>query len=292
MLFLSGCHLFATAPSIDCVKGQPCADPDTGPTTTDPADGPSLGWIVALDGGSKSKVRRYSPSGEMAREWSGFGGASQVAWDTTGERGVFAEPGGVYDLAEDGTSDVLVDDPGVGFYDLAFFEDMLLLTLGEDEESALYAWDMTPAEPETLASGQGEFGSIAVLGEKARTVFVDDRPDLYSISTSFVANVSQGSFDVDGSLVGGLAIGPDDGVFLCSPAGAIYAIADLVEGNRTPVLVYDGEVSGVFSCAYDRATGDWLLGTTSGVIRLDPTGRAAYAYEAPGGYTISDISFF
>ena len=113
------------------------------------------------------------------------------------------------------------------------------------------------------------------------------------MDTSYNVKEKAKDYDVDSALSDAVALGPDGETFVCSAEGAISAITSLPAGDRTAMLVYDGSVSDVVACTWDKGDDTWVLGSPSvGIIRIDSAGRSEIVFEPPNGYTVLDISFY
>ena|GEM_PF-2742118 len=106
-------------------------------------------------------------------------------------------------------------------------------------------------------------------------LYLLDRTDVSVFSIDAAAeSIEQviSGFD-DGSRVVSAFFGPEDSLYSCSSAGAIYQVSDLESGSLVPV-VYSEELAGetVGACAYDASTSSYVVVTQAAVYRLGPDG--------------------
>lgn len=293
---LAACHLFSPEPTIDCVRGMPCAKPgdsgsgDSGDTVT-PGPAAELGFAVSLSGGASSRIRRYDPQGVKLNEWTGFTDGGQTAWDDTLREGIFVSPSGVWLLAGDGTNSKKSGAAGT-LNDVAWFNGKILYSASSD----LGAVDPATFDVTTIESDASEYTSLVVQGDLARALRLQTSPDVFNINTSFEGKLAQADYDSSTALSTALALGPGAANYVCSSAGAVYATADLDDGDTgsvpAPSVVYPGALNDLSACAYDPGDESWLFGSpTLGVVRLSSAGVATTLYSPEAAYDIADIAF-
>lgn len=296
-LLLSACHLFTPTPTVECVVGEPCAQPttdsaDTGDTDEPVGPTPARGWMIGLDAGEKSAFRLYAPDASFVGDWKGFTGSGQVAYDEETGQGLGITPDGVFLLNGDATSTSISSAPEYLIADVAWYGGYVLVT-GMSDQGFLSLFDPVAGDGSSLETDVAPFGGIAVSGDASRILYLDAQPTLYAVDTSFNVKEKAKAYDVDSALSDAVAIGPDGETFVCSAEGAIYAVTSLQAGDRKALVVYDGTISDVIACTWDKGDETWVLGSVSvGIIRIDSAGRSEIVFEPPNGYTVADISFY
>lgn len=297
MLLLAACHLFVPDPTIDCVKGQPCAEPDSAGDSDSGSSGPSpsIGWAIALEDEANPRARLYSAAGDMRHEWSDVTSASQVAWDEANGQGFLIGDSGAWYLAPDGSTEPIFDENiDVLVPDVAYFKKSVLITVAQEDGSGLYRLkDHSGSTEEIRSRTDGSYGGLATNADAARVLFLGDQPDVFEITAEFDLTIYSATYDSDTALSDALAIGADGGLYVCSSTGAVYSVRGLSEGDRVPVATTAEVVDDVVSCAWDGAMEAWLFGSLgTGVIRVDHAGTSEVIFSMPGGYTPMDVAFY
>jgi hypothetical protein len=304
LLLLSGCHVFQTI-AFDCTSDMPCAtgghgggdadtdtDADTDADTDTTADTgplvmPSRGYVVAIDGPSP-RVEIYTAEDTLTAQWRGFDTVGPVAYDPGTEQGIVVGGTSLWWLGADGsTQEADAGDPVVGVQ--ASGGKVYAATA-----TNVYEADWGGSASNAAFDTDNSLVSVG-LADASSVFFValsDDGADLWRWTPGDSPTTAAAHFDVTASRSIGVFAGPDGDPYVCSRAGAIYAVGALQRGDVPPTAYYSGQLTDVTACGYDAGDGTWLMVASSGVYRVDDRGRGTRVYEPPSGYTIVAGNFF
>jgi hypothetical protein len=302
-LALVGCHVFEVV-EIDCASDEPCArkpdadtDTDTDADTdtdvdTGPLVAPTRGWVISGRSSAGNGVLAFSAEGEPGHAWTGLGSLEgPVAYDPASDTAVIGSGGQLHVLGAD-DSVRTASTTFAEVLDLSWVGDTVFVATRDN----LVAWDPS-ADSAQEAFPDGLEGVVAVGRGPEDTVYATDTgdaaPDLYQWGNDGTPTLLYQDFDQNDARAGVVFAGPDDSPHVCSSAGAIYAVRNLVEGVSRPLAYYDSGLTDVSACGYDPGDGSWLLFSPSaGVIRLDAQSRGQVVYSPGGTFTLVRASFF
>lgn len=301
-LCLIGCHVFESI-EVDCTSGSPCAsvgdadtDTDTdsdSDTDTAPVGDPTVGWVTSMSSTEKGIVRVFDPAtGEVTTEWITDPVSGSPYYEPATGLGLLVVLGGVYQLAEDGSTAVVSDGPTNENYDLTHLGHHMLATFlgGIAELSADLSYSEQPIP-------QGTFAEIKYAGGNARIAYFVDAteggPDLWQLDTAGSYVLVAADYDTSAKRATNVFVGPEDAPFACSSVGAIYAISDLQLGETDPKLFAVSDLTDVQDCAWDAGSASFLMySPTVGVYRVDLRGRAELIFTPSAGYTFGRVAWY
>lgn len=307
MLLLTSCHVFEEA-VVQCTTDLPCAsgggdadadtdadtDTDTATDTGEEPGEPTLGWAISLVGGTSGRVRVYEPvNREIIAEWSAFGTIGGMAYYQPADlAGVLLSDEDILLLNSDGTTTSQGGGLGNGIWDATRLGNKGALAY----EGGVVSFDAALNRTTELVP-QGTFTTLQYIGGSNNLAYFSDPatggPDLYSVSTDGTYGLL--IEDYDSSTTRGVNVfsGVDGEAFACSTAGAVYAINDLVDGERSPYAYYDGGLTDVETCDWDAGSKQFLLySPTMGIYRMDATGAGEQVFAPPGGYSLHRVYFY
>ncbi|MDP2310505.1 MAG: hypothetical protein Q8P18_31090 [Pseudomonadota bacterium] len=306
-LALAGCHVFDVV-EIVCASDEACAEPPADADTDTDADtdadtdtdtdtdivAPTSGWVISGANSSGSRVLVFNALGVQVAAWTELGDAAgPVAFDPAIGAAFLAADDALYRLSADGALKVArAEYPGV--LDIAFADGFVYAATGD----GVVTWNASDDTAEVAAFDAPVSGLVGVGRAPGASIYATDTdggsPDLYQWSVGGGAPVVlHTDFDVSAARATIVFAGPDDQPYTCSAAGAFYSVADLAAGGSRHVAYYEGGLTDVSACAFDRGDGTWLLFSPSaGVIRLDMQSRAKVVLEPSSSYDLIRGGFY
>jgi hypothetical protein len=295
----SACHVFETV-SVDCVYGQPCAGGATetaGETGTETGvlTRATVGWAVSMTTGTVAQVRAYEPDGQTTRKiWANLDPEmGPVAYDPGTGAGVVAW-GATATLLSEEEDPVAVSLTGEAI-DAAWSSGGAYVLSATNIDLV----EAGGAEAQLEGSDAHAYTSFDVRDGQGWLVDRGDGADLLAIDGDFSnPSDSEDDFGDSAALSSNVVRGPGGEAFICSPGGALHAVADLAEGSSQARATYDGSatdgaLTDVTDCGWDDALAAWLLFSPSaGVVRMDEFGHAELLFAPVSPYTLVRASFW
>ncbi len=300
---LVACHVFETA-EVKCTSDEPCArggpgsgENDTGDTadTAEEEPGtPVVGWVTSMSSGERGIVRAFhAESATVVAEWADLGIYMGAPWyDAESGAGVLIGVDAVHLLRAGGRAEYLGGGTGTGRYDLCRLGERIALAL-------LGGVILLNAD---LSAGEEvvpyyTLGDNLFIGGNDRVAFVTDvaegGPDLYKILEGGDEELVAPDYDTSATRGANVFVGPEDRPYACRTSGEVYSVDDLIAGRVKALVILEGGVDDVTSCAWDPGDSSWLFySPTRGVFRVSEEGEAVQVHELSEGFAYDRVYWY
>ena len=271
---LLGCYLIDNG-GIDCAADEVCArdslpegDADTDADSDADTDVPGqreVGAVFGSQGGSDWSFVVVDPAGaEVLRQTTSGAVEGPLTWLDQAQSGLLldGDQAWVVDADQAQAATVLPEEAR----DLEWVSPSLVV---------LFPHGLAEVQgSETVWLEQGAFqNATRLVADGAGGVWVLDLglglPSLYHWNEEQGLSQVNADFDEHSGRTVGLFLGPDQLPWVCSGGGAVWSVAALAQGDRSPARLADNQLSGVMDCGYDGGSDEFLLFSQQlGIVRL------------------------